>query len=231
MKGPFGPAKGQVKRLFESTMVDVLARIEQALGGETRDVVRAVVLGGSIAAGASMISVEPLARLRRKLDKDNATAVVKVFALAMLSRWLVRQDRQGQSAHEMRQRRESWGELLLHLFGDDTAESLAHFLDTDVQYLYELRASLEGRVCAVSYSMLMVDCISELTGRHPIQGAQGQFPFETHRDLWGRPGVTLDKTLMGDLARDFGQTVKLRAILERAWQSVVESLQQEGRAP
>jgi len=130
----------------------------------------------------------------------------------------------------MRGLREHWARLILGLFGDATPEGIGHFLDTDVQYLYELRVTVEGRVCTVGTEMLWVDSIAELTGDAPIRGTLGRFPFENWYDLATRPGVSVDSKVMEAIWSDFGEAIGLRAIVQHAWQVTLDHLEEKRAA-
>jgi len=223
MKRPFLPAKARVKQCFEAALYDAVVRIGHTLEGDTARVARALVTGGSVAAAAAMMSSGPLQGLQRSLDKAKAAAVIKVFSLAMLSRWLVREQPPPQSAQEIRRRRECWATVILELLGDFSPEGVSHFLDTDVQYLYELTGRAEGQICTVGAIMLWVDSIAELTGHAPIKGARGGFPFENLYDLGTRSGVSVDFKV---IPSDFAEVVGLDAILRKAWETTQDCLQE-----
>jgi hypothetical protein len=174
-----------------------------------------------------MMSSGPLQGFQRSLDKAQAAALIKVFSLAMLSRWLVREQPPPQSVDEMRRRRVSWATVILELLGDSSAEAVLHFLDTGVQYLHELSMTADGHICLVGATMLWADSYAEITGHAPIEVARGGFPFDNHHDLGTRPGVTVDSKWLKQASNDLDALIGLQAILWKAWEATQGFLQRE----
>lgn len=185
----FESQKSKNKRLFATVASRVSGILSSLVTGEDDRKVYAlatsylaVLAGGTVAANLVVEWCECVKKAWGKGDEEKALALIKLFTLAMLSRWYIWLDEKQQpSKDERRQARVMAASNILRLFGDDSKNAVEDFLNMDIQYNYEWDST--ARMPMLKMNLLLLAKACEACGQPAINWGKVAFPVKEWQDV------------------------------------------------
>lgn len=179
----FESRKSKNKQLFKGVFADVLHRFLNQISDEhEKQVYVGLLQGGAVAAELVVNYCESVKKAWGKGNEEKALALIKLFTLCMLSTWYRWLDEREQHTEDERTlAREMAASGILHLFGDDSKNAVADFLNMDGQYNYECDTS--SRMPMLKMNGLILAKACEACGQPAINWSKVTFPVREWQEI------------------------------------------------
>ena len=189
------PEELEIDPLFAAVSARINAKIDQAFtdANGTR-FYKSLIAGGVTMANAVVSLCEGVKRVWGCGDEAKAAALTRLFSLVLLSQTFAWLDEQKEKKDEPSNINLSAVAGTLSLFGDDQAETIADFLNIDVQLRHEI--SHETDMTHLHVLLLAMAC--EACGHSCLDWSKIKFPVKSLEPLT-RCGAIIDSTIISGI--------------------------------